>query len=89
MSYHWRLNDLQKDRLDYSCGLSTTTIEDSPYDAVYLSYGSREKVKIEELCSSAIYKQNVSISIRLSDSVQCRRGYYFRALALYFGFGIY
>ena len=31
VSYHWHLNDLQKDRPNYSCGLSTTTIEDSPY----------------------------------------------------------
>ena len=29
------------------------------------------------LCQSAIYKQNVSISSCLSDSVQCRRGLYF------------
>ena len=39
------------------------------------------------LCSSAIYKQNVSIPLRLTDSVQCRRGYYFRAWVLYFSFG--
>ena len=32
------------------------------------------------VCSSVIYKRNVSISLRLSDPVQCRRGYYFRAL---------
>ena len=29
------------------------------------------------ICSSAIYKQNVSISLRLIDSVQRRRGLYF------------
>ena len=31
--------------------------------------------KIKQFCPSAIYKQNVSISLRLSDSVKCRRGY--------------
>ena len=35
-------------------------------------------VEIQQLCSSAAYKQNVLISLRLSDSVQCRRGLYFR-----------
>ena len=79
MSYHWHLNE--KDRPNYSCGLSTTTIEDSPYDAVYLSYGSHYKVKIQELCKSAIYKQNVLISLCLSDSLQCRRGYYWRYIS--------
>ena len=34
-------------------------------------------------------KKNVSISLRLSDFVQCRRGYYFRAWVLYFSFGKY
>ena len=34
-----------------------------------------------------IYKQNVSISLRLSDSMQCSSGYYFRAWALYRSFG--
>ena len=29
--------------------------------------------------SSGIYKQNVLISLRLSDSMQCRRGLYFQA----------
>ena len=33
--------------------------------------------------------KNVPISLRLSDSVQCRRGYYFRALVLYFSLGNY
>ena len=47
------------------------------------------EVEIQQLCSSAIYKQNVSISLRLSDSVQCRRGYYFRAGELYLSFGTY
>ena len=41
------------------------------------------EVKIQQLCSSAIYKQIVSIWLRLSDSVQCRRGYYFQAWALF------
>ena len=41
------------------------------------------EVKIQQLCSSTIYKQKFSISLRLSDSVQCRRGYCFRALVLY------
>ena len=35
----------------------------------------------------AIYKQNVSISLCSSDSVQCRKGYYFPACMLYFSFG--
>ena len=39
------------------------------------------KLKFQQLCSSAIYKQNVSLSLLLSDSVRCRRGYYFSALA--------
>ena len=34
-------------------------------------------------------QQNVSISLRLSYSVQCRRGCYFQAWALYFSFGTY
>ena len=33
-----------------------------------------------------IYKQNVLISLRLSDSVQCRRGLYFQAWVLYLRF---
>ena len=33
-------------------------------------------IKIQQLSSSSIYKQNVSISLSLNDSVQCRRGYY-------------
>ena len=44
--------------------------------------GHARKLKIRQLCSSAIYKQNVSISLRLSDFVQYRRGYYFRAWVL-------
>ena len=43
----------------------------------------------DELCSSAAHKQNDSISLRFSDSVQCRRGYYFRAWVLYFNSGTY
>ena len=43
--------------------------------------------KIQQLCSSAIYKQNVSISLLSSDSLQCRKGYYFRAWQLYFSCG--
>ena len=38
---------------------------------------------------AAIYKQNASIWLRLNDSVQCRRGYYFWAWVLYFSFGTY
>ena len=34
-------------------------------------------------------KQNVSILLRLIDSVQCRRGYYFGAWVLYFSFGTF
>ena len=37
------------------------------------------EVKIQHLCLSAIYKQNVSITTRLSDSVQCGRGLNFVA----------
>ena len=40
--------------------------------------------KLKFSSSSAIYKKNISISLRLNDSVQCRRGYYFQAWALYF-----
>ena len=36
-----------------------------------MDYG--RKIKFSSLCSSAIYKQNVSISLRLFDSVQRRR----------------
>ena len=46
-----------------------------------MDYG--RKIKFSSLCSSAIYKQNVLILLRLSDSVQCRRRYYFRAWVLY------
>ena len=46
------------------------------------------KLNFSKLCSSATYKQNDSISLRLSDSVQCKRGHYFRAWVLYFSFGI-
>ena len=35
---------------------------------------------MQQLCSSAIYKQNVSISLPLSDFVQCRRVCYISAL---------
>ena len=45
------------------------------------------KVKIQQLCSSANYKQNVSLSLRLIESLQCRIGYYFRAWVLYYSFG--
>ena len=41
------------------------------------------------VCSPAICKHNVLISLRLSDSVRCRRGYNFRAWVLYFSFGTY
>ena len=40
-------------------------------------YISGRDVKIQQLCSSATHKQNVSIPLRLSDSVRCRRGYFF------------
>ena len=33
----------------------------------------------QQLCSSETHKQNDSISLHLNDSVQCRRGYSFRA----------
>ena len=38
---------------------------------------SRYEVQIQQLCSSAVYKQNVSILLCLSNSVRCSRGYYF------------
>ena len=52
-------------------------------------HARKDHAKIQQLCSSAIYKQNVSISLRLSDSGRCRRGYYFLAWVLYFSFGTY
>ena len=49
---------------------------------------SVDKTSIEDLQTrSAIYKQKLLISLRLSDSVRCRSGYYFRAWVLYFSFG--
>ena len=45
--------------------------------------------KNQQLCTSATHKQNGSISLCLSDSVQCRRGYYFRAYVLFFSFETY
>ena len=44
--------------------------------------------KLKFSSSSAIYTQNVSVSLCLIDSLQCRRGSYFRAWVLYFNFGI-
>ena len=44
---------------------------------IMMLYISCYEVKIQQLCSSTIYKQNVLILSRLTDSVQCRRGYYF------------
>ena len=41
---------------------------------------------MDHASSSAIYKQNVSMSLHLSDSVRCRRGYYFRVWVLYFSY---
>ena len=41
-----------------------------------------------KFCSYA-HLPSINIYIRLIDSVQCRRGYYFRAWALYFSFGTY
>ena len=43
------------------------------------------KLTIEQLCSSDTNKQNDSISLRLIDSVQYRKGY--SAWVLYFSFG--
>ena len=50
------------------------------YDALslWIMLGS----KIKQLCSSAIYKQTVSILLRLSDSVQCERGNYFQHVSV-------
>ena len=41
------------------------------------------KLKIQILCQSAIYKQNVTISLCLNDSVQCGKGLYFLAQVLH------
>ena len=49
------------------------------YEIVYLSSALAYEVNIKQLCSSAICIQNVSLSSRLSDSVQCVRGLYVRA----------
>ena len=57
-----------------------------PFRTEKISYGSYLEVKIQLLCSSTVYIQNVSISLRFSDYVHCRRGYYFRAWVLYFSF---
>ena len=51
-------------------------------------WGHARKLKFS-LFSSAIYKQNVSVLLLLSDSVRCWRGYYFLAWVLYFSFGTY
>ena len=40
------------------------------------------KLKFSNYVKPAIYKQNVSISLLLSDSLQCRRGLYFRAYSV-------
>ena len=39
------------------------------YDALYLRYGSCLEDKIQGLCPSAIYKQNVSISLRSTEHI--------------------
>ena len=44
-------------------------------------------VKIQQVCSSAIYKQDILILLRLSDSVS--KGEVFLATVLYFSFGTY
>ena len=41
------------------------------------------------LINKTTHKQNGSISLCLSSSVRCRRGYYFREWMLYFNFGTY
>ena len=89
MSYHWRLNDLQKDRPNYSCGLSTTTIE-AHLMMLYISAMDHvRKLNVSNYVYLPSNKQNVLISLCLSDSVQRWRGYCFRALVLYFSFGTY
>ena len=44
------------------------------------------KLKFSSYVLLPSIKQNVLISLRLSDSGKCRRGYYFRAWVLYFSF---
>ena len=52
-----------------------------------LMLGKSISRKIQQLCLSGIYKQNVSILSRLSDFAQCRRVLYFRPWELYLSFG--
>ena len=46
------------------------------------------KFKFSSYVLFAIYKQNVLILFRLSDTVQCRKGLDFRTWALYLSFRI-
>ena len=57
------------------------TVRDVDIMMLYISAmdHARKLKKIQQLCSSSINKQKMFISLCLSDSVQCRRGYYFRA----------
>ena len=41
---------------------------------IIISSGSCNEVKIQKLCSSSMYEPNISISLRLNDPAQCRRG---------------
>ena len=40
-------------------------------------------LKLEHIVVYAIYKQTVSISLRMSDSVKCRRGYFLSMSGIY------
>ena len=50
-------------------------------------YISAQDHAMKSKFSTAIYKQNVLISLRFGDPVQCRRGLYIRAWVLYLCFG--
>ena len=45
------------------------------------------KLKFSSYVHLPSINKNVSISLCLSDSVQCRRRYFFRAFGIYFSFG--
>ena len=47
------------------------------------------KLKFSSYVHLPFRKYNFLISLCLSDSVQCRRGYYLRARAIYLSFGPY
>ena len=76
-----RLNDLRKCWRRFNVDIMMLHISAIDH-ASKLKFSSY--FRLQSIC-----KQNVSISLRFSDSAQCRRGYYFSASVLYFSVGTY